>query len=73
MILVIVANYLLFYNTIASHFSGMEEYGLSQEISLPLRVPEVSPRVTGLIADSLVPSGGIIALHLQIQGKPFLI
>ncbi|CAH1390712.1 unnamed protein product [Nezara viridula] len=52
------------------HWQGMEEYGLSQEINLPLRVPEVSPRVTGLIADSLVPSGGVIALHLQIQGCP---
>lgn len=52
------------------HWQGIDDYGLSQEISLPLRIPEKSPKVIGLIADSLVPSGGVIALHLQVEGCP---
>lgn len=54
----------------SEQWQGIDKYGLSRDVSLPLRIPERSPRITGLIADSLVPTGGLIALHLQIEGCP---
>lgn len=48
--------------------AGIDDYGLSHDANLPLRIPESSPKITGLIADSLVPAGGVIALHLQVEG-----
>uniref|UniRef100_A0A905QX01 Ig-like domain-containing protein n=3 Tax=Rhodnius prolixus TaxID=13249 RepID=A0A905QX01_RHOPR len=47
----------------------LETDSLPKEICLSVKGPDIGmPRVTGLIADPVVPSGGTIALHVQVSG-----